>query len=165
MHVQLVVGGRVVQKLVEDDGYAREDYAQVVRPAPAGGRVDDEEAGDEGAEDCVCVSISCTLTSVPRWAYKGDLPAKGNDDKNTTVTIGPLCLFGTNSPSTIPKESWPAAASPFIRFATISVSIRWAVPPTMQPTRPRIEVPMTIHLRPKMSERRPTSRNLAGLTN
>ena len=77
---------------------------------------------------------------------------------NTSVTIGPLCLLGTSSPKTIPNESWPAAAMPFIKLAPTSVSMFLAVPPTMQPSIESTLQPMTIHFLPKMSERRPTSR-------
>lgn len=88
-----------------------------------------------------------------------DLPAKGSDDRKTSVTIGPLCLLGTSSPNTIPKDSCPAAAIPFNRFAPINVLMLFAVAPTMHPRSPRTDVPITIHFRPKISDRRPTSKN------
>ena len=78
----------------------------------------DEEAGDYGAEDWgwgvsyvggegVCV-VSLCLDG--RMDGVGNVPAKGREDRKTRVTIGPLCLFGTSSPRTIPNDNWPAAA-------------------------------------------------------
>lgn len=88
----------------------------------------------------------------------GPNTANGKELINTSVTMGPRCLFGTSSPSTMPKDNWPAAATPLQALAAIRVSMVCAVPPTMLPTILSIVVPMTIHLRPKMSDRRPTSR-------
>jgi hypothetical protein len=91
-------------------------------------------------------------------AMMGPKTANGSEDMKTRVTIGPLCLLGTSSPSTIPKESWPAAATPLQALAAMSVSMECAVAPTMLPMILRTVVPITIHLRPKISESRPTSR-------
>lgn len=92
-------------------------------------------------------------------AFHEDPPAKGNEERKTRAMIGPLYLFGTSSPSTMPKESCPAAANPFMRFAPIRVSMFFAVPPTMHPRRPKKFVAMTIHFRPKMSDILPTIPN------
>jgi hypothetical protein len=91
-------------------------------------------------------------------AMMGPKTANGSDDMKTSVTIGPLCLFGTSSPRIIPNESCPAAATPLQALAAIRVSIVCAVPPTIFPTILSTVVPMTIHLRPKISLRRPTKR-------
>jgi len=150
--VELVVGRRVVKELIQNDSDARQDDAEVVRPAPSSCCFQDECSSDDRSENCVLLA---------HWSWRGSgrvLPANGMDEKKTNVTIGPLCLFGTSSPSTIPNESCPAAAIPFIKFAPTRVSMLCAVPPTMQPHSPNTFVPMTIHFLPKMSDKRPTRR-------
>lgn len=47
VHVELVIGGRVVEELVENDSDAGQDNSDVVRPAPASGGILDEETGDD----------------------------------------------------------------------------------------------------------------------
>jgi hypothetical protein len=138
--------------LVQDDGDAREDDAKVVGPAPPSFRFQDECSSNDRSKDWI-LSVNGSCDRDDR-----DLPANGMDEKNTNVTIGPLCLFGTSSPSTIPKDSCPAAAMPFIRLAPTRVSMFCAVPPTMHPARDSTLVQSTIHLRPKMSDKRPTRR-------
>jgi hypothetical protein len=88
----------------------------------------------------------------------GPKTAKGRDEMKTSVTMGPRCLFGTSSPRTVPKDSCPAAPMPLQPIATISIATFWAAPPRAHPMRLRMEVLMTIHLRPYRSDRRPTRR-------
>ncbi|KAL3301948.1 fungal trichothecene efflux pump [Colletotrichum asianum] len=59
---------------------------------------------------------------------------------------------------TMPNDNCPAAAMPLQTLAAMRVSTVWAHEPIMQPIRPRIDVPSTIHLRPYRSESRPTRR-------
>jgi hypothetical protein len=91
--------------------------------------------------------------------HRKNLPAKGRLERNTKVIIGPLYLFGTNSPKTIPKDNCPDAARPLQILLPMSTFTLPAVAPSRFPTNPSPEVPITIHFLPKMSERRPTRRN------
>lgn len=74
------------------------------------------------------------------------------------MTMGPRYLFGTSSPRKMPKESWPAAERPLQALAPINISTLRAHAPMMQPMIERPVVPMTTHLRPNMSDKRPTRR-------
>jgi len=72
--------------------------------------------------------------------------------------MGPRCLLGKSSPSTKANDSWPAAAMPLSSIAGISCSTLWAVTAMIHAiTQSELDM-RHIHLRPKMSERRPTSR-------
>jgi hypothetical protein len=49
--VELVVCWWEIEELVEDDGDAVENDANVVRPPPASGSVSDKGASDDGSKD------------------------------------------------------------------------------------------------------------------
>ena len=68
-------------------------------------------------------------------------------------------VFGTNSPKIMWKDSCPAAATPLIAFVAINVSMLCAVAPIIFPIKPRMDETMKNHLRPKISDNRPTSVN------
>lgn len=57
------------------------------------------------------------------------------------------------------NESWPAAARPLIEFVAMSMLMLWALAPMIVPIKPSTEDTMKNHLRPKISESRPTSVN------
>ena len=91
-------------------------------------------------------------------AMTGPKTANGSDERKIMVTTGPRSLLGTSSPITMPKDSWAAAARPLHRFAAMSMLTFLATAPMMQPTRLSTMEDCTIHLRPKMSDSRPTIR-------
>lgn len=50
--MQLVIGRRVVEELVKDDGNARKDDAQIIRPPPSSSGFLDERTSNNRSEHC-----------------------------------------------------------------------------------------------------------------
>lgn len=52
LHVQLVVGGRVVKEAEKHQGNHGHDDSDIITPAPSCFGVEDERSSDDGSEDC-----------------------------------------------------------------------------------------------------------------
>ena len=52
MNVELVVGRRVVHKLIKDDGQSRHDNAEIVAPSPSRSGVKNKRPSDDWSEHC-----------------------------------------------------------------------------------------------------------------
>ena len=92
-------------------------------------------------------------------AMTGPKAATWKDEKKIDTTHRGLCLLGTSSAIATVNEICTAPARPLSRLPPMIVSTFEAVAPMIAPIRAKELPMMKNHLRPKMSERRPTIRN------